>query len=192
MKSVCIFKSIKHSTVCAAHLSQFLSFLPFHINKAGNFWSSLSSLSFLIVSNTVDRVDKMEEWAKTPAMFVRYLMDKRKKDKSYNVKCIYFVTCDFSVRQYSTLAMVLVVCGTCVTSQVAQAPAVRWSSCKIRVLVIFQLWNQLFMQVSFIVHPQLTESCICSISQRVLLVGVGTWGIKLIKQTTISMRLVYT
>ena len=35
-------------------------------------------------------------------MFVRYLMDKRKKDKAYNVKCNYFVTYDFSVRQYST------------------------------------------------------------------------------------------
>ena len=38
--------------------------------------------TFLSVSNTVDGVDKMEEWAKTLAMFVRNLMaDKRKKGR---------------------------------------------------------------------------------------------------------------
>ena len=40
------------------------------------------------------------------------------------------------------------------------------------ILLIFQLWNQLFMQVCFIAHLQLTESCICSIAHRVLTVGV--------------------
>ena len=44
----------------------------------------------------------------------------------------------------------------------------------VAILIVFQLWNQLFMQVCFIVHLQLTESCICSISQRVLIAGVGT------------------
>ena len=91
----------KFSMVTAAHLSQFLSLLPFHINKAGNFWSFLSSLYFLIVSNTIDRIDKMKQWGKTLAMFVRNLTDGRKKEKSYNVKCDFFVT------RYSILVIIL-------------------------------------------------------------------------------------
>ena len=65
--------------------------------------------TFLSVSNTVDGVDKMEEWAKTLAMFVRNLMaDKRKKggDLQCHVRFLCHAIVNFS--NGSRL------CGTCV------------------------------------------------------------------------------